>query len=111
MAAITYTTKVSNRTHLGGDRWLVTGTITIPGTDVDASGGTLYPIAQLDATTVDRMLVLGTSIIRTHAFWIKSTGKIAWFIEHGTTGDDAAVGAAAPGAQSAAFIAIIRKAA
>lgn len=110
MAAATFTTTVASRSHLQGDRWLVTGTITNDTGD-DAAGGTLYPIAQLDATSVDRLVLFGTSIIQTHAYWIKSSGKIAFFHEDDTTGSETAVGAAALAASTIPFIAVIRKAA
>jgi len=110
MAAATFTTNISHRSQLAGDRWLVTGTITNDTGDSTTSG-VLYPVAQLDATTIDRLLITSTSVIRTHAWWDKSSGKIEHFIEDGTTGDEAEVGAAALGAQTMSFIAIIRKAA
>jgi hypothetical protein len=110
MAAAVFTTNVATRSHLEGDRWLVTGTITNDTGD-SAAGGVLYPVAQLDATSIDRLLLFGTSIATTHVYWIKSTGKIDHFVEDSITGKEAVAGAAALDASTFAFVAVIRKAA
>jgi hypothetical protein len=110
MAAVVFTTNVAKRRHLSGDYWLLTGWINTDTGD-DAAGGQAYAVTQLDATTIERLVLFGTSVVRTHATWIKSTGKIAFFKEDGTSGIEAAVGAAALDAQTVPFLAVIRKAA
>src|SRR5258708_30055888 len=103
-----FTTNIATRTKLRGDRWLITGTITND-TGTQAAGGTAYdPVAQLQLTTLERLLLGASSVILVRSFWVKSTGKIQQFIE--STGTELDVGAAAATASSFPFIAIGHKA-
>lgn len=109
MAAVVFTTDIRARIQLKGDKFLVLGYITNDTGD-DAAGGQAYAVTQLDLTTIDSLILGGTSIVRTHSNWIKSTGKIQTFLEDGTSGIEAAVGAAALTAKTTPFVAIGSKA-
>ncbi len=108
--AITYNLDQPDKVHLGGGRYLVTGEITFDTGDY-ATGGVAISASNLGLDTIDRFIVGKTSIIKTSAYWIKSTGKLKVFLEDGTSGIEAEHAASALTAQSIPFVAIGKKAA
>jgi hypothetical protein len=109
-AVFTYNLDNADRIQLGGNQWLVTGEITSDTGDY-AAGGVAIAASSLNADTIDRLIVGKTSIIKTSAYWIKSTGKLKIFLEDVISGIEAEHAASALTAQSIPFIAVVRKAA
>ncbi len=107
---LTYNLDQPDKVHLGGDRYLVTGEITTDTGDY-AAGGTAVTAASFGLDTIDRLIVGKPSIVRTSAYFVKSTLKIKLFIEDGTTGIEAEHPTSALTAASIPFVAVGRKAA
>ena len=109
-AVLTYNLDNADRIQLGGNQWLVTGEITSDTGDY-AAGGLTIAASSLNADTIDRLIVGKTSIVKTSAYYVKSTGKIKIFLEDAISGIEAEHAASALTAQSIPFIAVVRKAA
>lgn len=108
-AVLTYNLDNADRIQLGGNQWLVTGEITADTGDY-AAGGVAVTAANFNATTIDRLILGGTSILGTHVYWVKSTLKIKVFKEDAISGVEAEHAASALTAQTWPFIAVVRKA-
>lgn len=98
------------RVQLAGDRWLVSGEF-VTDTGDYVTNGIAIAASLLNADTIERLIVGKPSIVRTSAYWIKSTGKIKIFLEDTISGIEAEHAASALTAQSIPFIAVVRKAA
>ncbi len=109
-AVLTFNLDQPDKVHLGGGRYLVSGEITTDTGDY-ATNGLAVTAANFGGDTIERVLLGGSSIGRTHVYFVKSTLKIKVFLEDGTTGIEAEHGASALTAQSWPFIAVVKKAA
>lgn len=107
--AVTYNIDQPSRIHLRGDRYLITGEVTLDTGDY-AAGGFALNATNLGVDVVERVLVGKPSIVRTSAYWIKSTSKVKVFLEDVITGIEAEHAASALTAQSIPFIAVVRDA-
>lgn len=107
--ALTYTID-EDPLHLGGNRYLVTGEITTDTGDY-ASNGIALTASNFLLDSFDRVIVGKPSIIRTSAYWVKSTGKLKIFVEDAISGIEAEHPASALTAQSIPFVIVGRKAA
>lgn len=108
-AVLTYNLDQPDKIHASGDVYIVTGEITFDTGDY-AAGGLAITAASLGLDSVQRLLVGKTSIIRTSAYWLKSTGKLKIFLQDSISGIEAEHAASALTAQSIPFIAVGRKA-
>lgn len=109
-AVLTFNLDQPDKVHLGGGRYLVTGEVTTDTGDY-AAGGLAVTAANFAGDTIERILFGGSSIVRTHAYFVKSTLKIKVFLEDSISGIEAEHAASALTAQSWPFIAVVKKAA
>ena len=109
-AVLTYNLDQPDKIHLGGGRYLVTGEITNDTGDY-AAGGVAVTAASFGLDTIERLIVGKPSIVRTSAYFVKSTLKIKIFLEDVISGIEAEIGAVALTASSTPFIAVGKKAA
>lgn len=96
--------------QLKGDLHLAIGEITFDTGDY-ASGGVALAASLFSLDSVLAVNNGGSSIVRTHGYWVPSTGKFKIFIEDGTSGIEAEHGASALTAQSYPVVVLGRKAA
>ena len=109
-AVLTYNLDQPDKIHTTGDLYIVTGEITTD-TGTYTAGGLVITPASLFLDSVQRLFVGKPSIVRTSAYWIKSTGRLRVFIEDAISGIELEVATgAALTASSIPFIAVGRKA-
>lgn len=72
----------------------------------DVASTAALRLANLRLTTVNRIIFGGGNIVRTRAYYVKSTGKVKIFLEDVATGIEAEHAAAAMTAANYPFIAV-----
>lgn len=107
MAAAVLTTNLgqADKVHLGGGKYLITGTITSDTGDY-ATGGLAVTAATFALDRLDTLFVATSSIISTRPYFDKANLKIKVFKEDGISGIEVEHAASALSAQVWPYIAI-----
>lgn len=108
--ALTYNLDQADRIHLGGNAWLVSGTVTTDTGDY-AAGGFALNATNLGVDSIDRVIVGKSTLATVHAYWVKSTQKVFVLEDDAISGIPAEHATGAMDAQTIPFIAVVRKAA